>query len=108
MPWRFKKSGQAFSHKPDFNLVTNSIEILLNMAIAGCGIAHLPYYIAAEVIREGRLQIILPRQALDLLPVQIIYARDRADDAEVKALVALIKEVINQQPTGYLRRRQPA
>jgi DNA-binding transcriptional LysR family regulator len=108
MPWRIKKGGQPFSHKPDFSLVTNSIQVLLDMAIAGCGIAHLPYYMAAESIRQGRLQIILPRQELELIPVQVICARGRADDPEVKALVTLMKEVIGQQTTGYLRRRHPA
>jgi DNA-binding transcriptional LysR family regulator len=107
MPWRFNRAGKPFSHKPGFNLVTNSIEVLLNMALAGCGITHLPYYLAAESIRQGRLQIIMPRQELELIPVQIICARSRADDPEVKAMVTLLKEVIDQQPMGYLRRRYP-
>jgi DNA-binding transcriptional LysR family regulator len=104
MPWRFRKSGKAVSHKPEFNLITNSIEVLLNMALSGCGIAHLPYYLAADSIRQGRLQIIMPRQELELIPVQVICARARAADPEVKALVALLKEVIGLQPMGYLRR----
>jgi len=107
MPWRFNKAGKPFSHKPDFNLATNSIEVLLNMALAGCGITHLPYYLAAESIRQGRLQIIMPRQELELIPVQIVCARSRADDPEVKAMITLLKGVIDQQPMGYLRRRQP-
>ncbi len=105
MPWRFKKAGKPLSHKPGFSLVTNSIEVLLNMALAGCGITHLPYYLAAESLRQGRLQVVLPRQELELIPVRIICAPDRADDPEVKALVTMLKEVTDQQPMGYLRRR---
>jgi DNA-binding transcriptional LysR family regulator len=107
MPWRFAKNGHSIGHKPDFNLVTNSIEVLLNMALAGCGIVHLPYYMAVEPIRQGRLQIVLHRQELELIPLQIIYARNRANDAEVKALVKLLRDVIDQQQSGYLRRRHP-
>ena len=106
MPWRFIKNGHSISHKPDFNVATNSIEVLLNMALAGCGIVHLPYYMAVEPIRQGRLQIVLPRQELELIPVQILYARGRANDGEVKALVNLLREVIDQQQYGYRRRRQ--
>jgi hypothetical protein len=51
------------------------------------------------------LQIVLPRQELELIPVRIICAPDRADDPEVKALVTMLKEVTDQQPMGYLRRR---
>ena len=105
MTWQFKKGRHSIGQQLEFNFVTNSIEVLLDMALAGCGIVSLPYYLAAEPIRQGRLQIVLPKREPELIAVQINYLRRRAHDPEVKAFIALIREIIGQQQSGYLRRR---
>jgi LysR family transcriptional regulator, regulator for bpeEF and oprC len=98
MPWRLKRGRHSVAYRPAFNLVTHSIDVLVSMALAGCGFVHLPCYLAVEPMRQGRLQLVLPRQELKRIGVQIIHARTRA-------LVMRLREVIDSHQSGYLRRR---
>lgn len=90
LPWQFKPGVQPVMHRPSFNIVSNSIEMLLDLAIAGAGIVNLPLYLAADAIKQGRLQILLPQHALAPVPAEVIYPRSRATDPEVIDFVGLL------------------
>lgn len=100
MPWSFLSGGQTVSHAPSFGFVSNSIEVLLSLALAGSGILHTPYYLVADLIRQNRLQVVLPDHRPEPVEVQIVYARSRAADPELVAFVELLRDVLGRQRPG--------
>lgn len=57
--WEFERDGQAFTVKPDGQLVFNSIMHVLNAAIDGIGLAYIPEQLVAPYLADGRLKHIL-------------------------------------------------
>ncbi len=57
--WEFEKDGHELRVRVDGQLVFNSIFHILNAAVAGFGLAHMPEDLALPHIAEGRLQRVL-------------------------------------------------
>jgi DNA-binding transcriptional LysR family regulator len=53
--WPFAKNGREVKVRADGQLVFNTVTMMLNMALAGVGLAHLPDDIVRTHIAEGRL-----------------------------------------------------
>jgi DNA-binding transcriptional LysR family regulator len=59
--WTFQSSRGALSVEVRPRLIADDNRTLLRAALAGLGIALLPSYIAAESLRSGALEIVLPK-----------------------------------------------
>jgi DNA-binding transcriptional LysR family regulator len=57
--WEFEKDGHELRVRVDGQLVFNSIFHILNAAVAGFGLAHMPEDLAQAHFAEGRLQRVL-------------------------------------------------
>jgi DNA-binding transcriptional LysR family regulator len=57
--WEFEKDGHELRVRVDGQLVFNSIFHILNAAVAGFGLAHMPEDLAQPHLAEGRLQRVL-------------------------------------------------
>ncbi|MBP2315415.1 LysR family transcriptional regulator [Azospirillum soli] len=57
--WEFEKDGHELRVRVDGQLVFNSIFHIVNAAVAGFGLAHMPEDLAQLHIGEGRLQRVL-------------------------------------------------
>ena len=53
--WPFAKDGRALKVRAEGQLVFNTVTLMLNMALAGLGLAYLPDDLANAHISEGRL-----------------------------------------------------
>jgi DNA-binding transcriptional LysR family regulator len=108
LPWEFTDGTRQVSHSPKASALSNSIDVLLHMALEGCGIAYFPNYVADEAIRLGKLRVILPQFRLQPCPVQIVYPRARAGAPDVMAFIALLTEAIQIRHAGALSQRRRA
>jgi DNA-binding transcriptional LysR family regulator len=57
--WEFEKDGHELRVRVDGQLVFNSIFHILNAAVAGFGLAHMPEDLAQPHLAQGRLQRVL-------------------------------------------------
>jgi len=57
--WEFEKDGQELRVRVDGQLVFNSIFDVLEAALAGFGLAHVPHDLAQPQLASGRLQQVL-------------------------------------------------
>jgi DNA-binding transcriptional LysR family regulator len=57
--WEFEKDGQELRVRVDGQLVFNSIFHVLNAAVAGFGLAHVPEDLAQPYLAKGRLKRVL-------------------------------------------------
>jgi DNA-binding transcriptional LysR family regulator len=58
-PWELEKDGQALKVRVEGQLVFNSVFGVLDAAVAGFGLAHVPEDLARPYLAEGRLQQVL-------------------------------------------------
>lgn len=70
-------------------LVTNSADTAIGHAERGGGLAMVLAYQAAEAIRAGRLEVVLPGFEPAPLPIQLVYSATRLPSASVRAFVDL-------------------
>lgn len=109
MPWALNYNGRPIEHLPRFNMLSNSIDVLLRMAMAGSGIVLLPDYLAREGLQSGNLRVVLPDHRPEPQRIQILLRRSRASDPDVIAFVELLERIISQRkPTTALPRGKTA
>lgn len=93
--WSFQRAGEAAGEaaaerdvgRPRMSLVTNTSDVAVAAAAAGCGLVRvLSYQVAAEVA-AGRLKIVLRDLEPPPIPVHIVYPAGRRTAAKVRAFV---------------------
>ena len=83
--WRFEIDGRALSVPMSPQLITHSVEVALDAAIAGLGIVRLLSYQADAAVRDGRLAIVLPDAEPPPLPVHVLHHEGNWVSAKVRA-----------------------
>ncbi len=77
-------------------------EAVLDLALAGCGVALLPTWLAGPVLREGRLVRALPeweaRTGRDEPAIWAVYPPKKIVSSKVRAFVDFYAEVIGEPP----------
>lgn len=85
--WHFEKDGQVHTHTPtEAQLVTDSIEDIAQLVVAGAGIAPVPRYLVQDHIMTGAIAIGVPAYTLPSIPLQICFPGRGKRPARVKAL----------------------
>ena len=86
--WRFfGKKPRSVTVKP--TLTTNSAEAAVDHAARGGGIALVVSYQAAERIRKGELEILLPSYEPPPFPIQLVYPPSPFPSATLRAFIEL-------------------
>jgi len=75
-------------------LSATSLEPLIQLAEAGCGITSLPYYTVAEQIRSGRLCEVLPGAQKERRAFRLLWPRSKYPLPKVSAFVRFITEAV--------------
>ncbi len=83
-------------------LRSNNLSTLLEAARADMGVTVLPYYVAAELIAAGQLQVLMLDHALPDQEIHAVYASPKLVPAKVLALIAFLKQRF--QPDWWLAR----
>lgn len=85
--WRFTTDGrQAIRAEP--RLHTNSVEVALDAAIDGLGIARVLSYQAQDHVRAGRLKYVLAAYEPTPVPVNLVFQGARRRTANVSAFLS--------------------
>jgi DNA-binding transcriptional LysR family regulator len=97
--WRFGGARRA-AIRPEPRLLTNSVEVGIDAALEGLGIARpLSYQVDAHV-RAGRLVRLLPQFEPPPLPVSLVFQANRRGAAHVRALIDAAQQYFRMQPVG--------
>lgn len=91
--WRFGRPGGegTVEFMPEGDLVANDIEVLYAAALAGCGIALLPYWLVSADLQRGELLALLPdyplASTLQATGIHFVYALNRRQSLKVHAFM---------------------
>lgn len=88
--WRFRDGGKSFSVPVEGRFEAASGSALRDAAVAGLGIAILPYFIAAPAIRANLLVPILEPYTYIRLTMHAVYSPARVLPVNVRAFVDVL------------------
>jgi LysR family transcriptional activator of dmlA len=91
VPWKLRsEAGKRVSVRVCGPLQTNSASSLHEAALAGEGIADLPYYLVADDLRAGRLESVLDDFVAPERAVYALYAAGRSLPARSREFVKIL------------------
>ncbi|ACI56198.1 transcriptional regulator, LysR family [Rhizobium leguminosarum bv. trifolii WSM2304] len=88
--WRFLQDGREVRVRVDGPLVFNTIDLILDAALDGCGLAYMPLDQVEKHVAEGRLVAVL-RSWTPPLPAYHLYYPNRASSPAFKLFVEAVR-----------------
>lgn len=85
--WHFTRDGEPGSVAVSGNVSTNDSITTLQAALCGSGIALLPTYLAAPLVRKGSLVALLPDYQPKPLSIHAVYASRKHVSAVLRAML---------------------
>jgi LysR family transcriptional regulator, regulator for bpeEF and oprC len=82
-------SNGTKSHSLEFHprLAANDHQIVIAAMTAGLGIAHLPMFLGDELVKENKIEAVLPRWMGRNVPLYLIYPSHKSVTVVLRALV---------------------
>lgn len=104
--WIFTRASEADPQQVSLELRgrlrANDSEALLELAVAGCGLALLPTWLAFTALRDGRLLHVLPdweaRVGRAEPAIWAVYPPKKVVSSKVRAFVVFCGEVVGEPP----------
>jgi DNA-binding transcriptional LysR family regulator len=87
--WRFHRRGRELRVPIAPRLVTNSAEAAIGHAERGGGLAMVLAYQVRDLVKAGRLEVVLARYEPPPLPIQLVYPGARLPAANLRAFIDL-------------------
>lgn len=85
--WRLTdKTGKEQSIAPQGRLRVTNSNAMISTILAGLAVAELPEFIAAEYVRDGRLEVILPNWAMETGGLYFVTPSLKSRPAKVEVL----------------------
>lgn len=92
-PWLIRHAdGHLATFVPKARLVLGHGEPMLDAALAGCGIAFLPTWLAAESLKRGDLEMVLSDCLVENIVVHAVWPVTRALTPKVRVVVDALVE----------------
>ncbi|MFC6839523.1 LysR family transcriptional regulator [Xanthomonas theicola] len=96
--WPLRYRGERVSVSVRGNFTTNEAIVLLEAVRIGAGIAMLPTYQAAGLLRSGQLRRVLPDHELDTMDIFGVYASRRQQPAIVRVFLDFLVARFGEAP----------
>jgi len=72
------------------SLVTDDVHLLAQAAMAGIGVAQLPFNLCADAVRDGRLVVLLPDHRLQAHQLHAVFPSRRGMVPAVRAFIEML------------------
>lgn len=86
-PWSLKVGRDMVSYMPHGPLLTGDAEQIRASVLCGLGIAQVPYWLMADEIRSGQVQVLLPDLQPARVPIHLVYPAGRRVPTRVKVFI---------------------
>ncbi|MEW6705335.1 MAG: LysR family transcriptional regulator [Pseudomonadota bacterium] len=99
--WTFAGPGDVSareSSQPQVSLALNSVDVAIEAALAGHGLARVLTYQVREHLAQGRLRRVLQAYEGPPIPVQLVYPEGRKAAAKVRAFVDFAAQRLREHP----------
>ncbi|MFK8330294.1 LysR family transcriptional regulator [Pseudomonas sp. BJa5] len=96
--WHFQVAGEQVSVPVQGNISANEAMTLQRAALAGAGIAMLPTYQAAAILRSGELVRLLPEAQPRALDLNAVYTSRKHMPATLRSMLDFLAERFTAEP----------
>ncbi|ANS88025.1 putative HTH-type transcriptional regulator LtrA [Vibrio scophthalmi] len=96
--WHFEREGHRISVPVTGRSRCDNGDVILQLALDGEGIVHLPIWMLDEHVRSGRLELILQDYESKPLPFNAIYLQSRYVPLKVRCFIDYIKQKLSEDP----------
>ena len=96
--WHFERQGEPVAVAVSGNISSNETPSLVQAALAGAGIAMVPTYLAAPLVRSGQLVALLPDAAPRPLAIHAVYSSRRHMPAALRSMLDFLAERFPAEP----------
>ncbi|MGD9582106.1 MAG: LysR substrate-binding domain-containing protein [Lysobacterales bacterium] len=93
-PWRLSRGEAEWQGEPPGRCAANSPELLLNLAVAGAGIAAVPDLLAVAGLRRGVLRRVLPDWRLPPTDAWAVFPGRKLMPAKTRAFLDLLHSAL--------------
>lgn len=90
--WHFAEGGEPLVCELRPTLMTSTNDAAITAAVAGLGITRIMSYQVPDMVRDGRLQMVLTEFEPGPVPVHVLHRQGRRPSAKVRALLDLLIE----------------
>jgi DNA-binding transcriptional LysR family regulator len=87
--WRFSCDGKEERIPVTAKLVTNSADAAIGYAEQGGGLVMVLGYQVRDLVKAGRLEVVLTKYEPPPLPIQLVYASSRHYSANIRAFIGM-------------------
>jgi DNA-binding transcriptional LysR family regulator len=96
--WHFERGGAPVAVAVSGNISANESTSLLQAALCGAGVALLPTYLAAPLIRSGQLVALLPDARPRDLSIHAVYASRKNMSAALRTMLDFLAAEFAPEP----------
>jgi DNA-binding transcriptional LysR family regulator len=107
-PWEFEANGRRSQVVVGGSFIVNDSNLILQAAIAGVGIGHLPEMMVAPPISEGKLVPLLEDWAPRMSGLFLYYPSRRQVPAPLRAFIDFMRRHKSSVRSGQTGRSNPA
>lgn len=100
--WTFSNEGRTESITVQGRYSVNSVQLALNAALRGAGIAVLPAFFCVEALRTGQLATVLEEWSLGRSEIHVVYSGSRHLTARVRLFVDTLVDRFTRLPPWRL------
>jgi DNA-binding transcriptional LysR family regulator len=94
--WHLSKGKQHESINVDCRLTANEASALMLAAIHGAGVALLPTYLVNQLIKENKLQRVLPEWEPTQMKIYVFYSSRKHLLPTVRTLINFLTDYFSQ------------
>lgn len=86
-PWMLRSAKETVAYVPHGSLSTGDAEHVRAAVLCGLGIAQAPFWLLADEIRSGQVQVLLPSLQPRRVPIHVVYAAGRRVPMRVRVFI---------------------
>ncbi len=97
-PWSLGIGHEAISYVPHGSLLTGDAEHIRAAVLCGLGISQAPFWLLADEVRSGRVQVLLPDLQPERLPINLVYPAGRRVPMRVRVFIEYLVSAFKTKP----------
>jgi DNA-binding transcriptional LysR family regulator len=100
--WRFRKDGRIINEQVPARMRANTLDAVVEAAVAGAGLVYAPAWQVREHVTAGRLQAVLRDYEVPSLPINALLSHRRLLSSKVRTLIEFLATQLNSRDFSSL------
>ena len=86
-PWALRQGRETIAYVPHGSFITGDAEHVRASVLCGLGLSQVPFWLLAQEIRSGAVQVVMADLQPECLPINLVYPAGRRVPKRVRVLI---------------------